>query len=44
MLVNMSVWQSVEVLKQFMFKTLNIDFLKRKKEWFEATTKQTYAL
>jgi hypothetical protein len=40
----MSVWQSVEVLKQFMFKTLNIDFLKRKKECFEATTKQTYAL
>jgi hypothetical protein len=43
-LVNMPVWQSVEALKQFMFKTYHIDFLKRKKEWFEATTKQTYAL
>jgi hypothetical protein len=43
-LVNISVWQSVEVLKQFMFKTHHIDFLKRKKKWFEATTKQTYVL
>lgn len=28
-LVNMSVWQSVEALKYFMFKTHQIDFLKR---------------
>ena len=34
-IVNMSVWQSPEALKQFMFKTHHIDFLKRKKEWFE---------
>jgi len=43
-LVNMSVWQSVEALKHFIFKTHHIDFLKRKKEWFEPATNQTYAL
>ena len=43
-LVNMSVWQSVAALKHFMFKTHHIDFLKRKKEWFESSTEQTYAL
>jgi hypothetical protein len=40
----MSVWQSVEVLKHFMFKTHHIDFLMCKKEWFEIPDKQTYAL
>ena len=30
-IVNMSVWESVESLKNFMFKTHHIDFLKRKK-------------
>lgn len=43
-LVNMSVWTSVEALKHFMFKTQHIDFLKRKKEWFEPSSKETYAL
>ena len=43
-LVNMSVWQSVGALKHFMFKTHHIDFLKRKKEWFETVSEQTYAL
>jgi hypothetical protein len=43
-LVNMSVWQSVDALKHFMFKTHHIDFLKRKKEWFEPATTQTSAL
>lgn len=43
-LVNMSVWQSVEALKHFMFKTHHLDFLKRKKEWFEAASKSTYVL
>ena len=43
-LINMSVWQSVAALKYFMFKTHHIDFLKRKKKWFETATEQTYAL
>ncbi|WP_339724669.1 DUF3291 domain-containing protein [uncultured Paraglaciecola sp.] len=43
-LVNMSVWESVEALKYFMFKTHHIDFLKRKKEWFETPSEATYVL
>ena len=33
-IVNMSVWESVESLKDFMFKTHHLTFLKRKAEWF----------
>lgn len=43
-IVNMSVWESVDALKTFMFKTHHIDFLKRKKEWFEAPTQANYVL
>jgi hypothetical protein len=43
-LVNMSVWESVDALKHFMFKTHHIDFLKRKKEWFETPLEATYVL
>ncbi len=34
MLVNLSVWESVEQLRDFLFKTMHKDYLKRKKEWF----------
>lgn len=43
-LINMSVWESVEDLKHFMFKTHHLDFLKRKKEWFEPASQATYVL
>ena len=43
-IVNMSVWDSVESLKNFMFKTHHIDFLKRKKEWFIPLGKASYVL
>ena len=43
-IVNMSVWESVEALKQFMFKTHHIDFLKRKKEWFVPIKEDSYVL
>jgi hypothetical protein len=43
-LVNMSVWESVDALKHFMFKTHHLDFLKRKKEWFDTSFEHTYAL
>lgn len=43
-LVNMSVWESVESLKNFMFKTHHIDFLKRKKEWFAPMQQANYVL
>ena len=43
-IVNMSVWQSVDALKTFMFRTHHIDFMKRKSEWFQQASTNTYAL
>jgi len=43
-IVNMSVWEDIESLKNFMFKTHHIDFLKRKKEWFVPMTQASYVL
>lgn len=35
MLVNLSVWETSEQLKDFMFKSLHRDYLRRKREWFD---------
>ena len=43
-IINMSVWGSIDDLKNFMFKTHHIDFLKRKKEWFYTMSEANYAL
>lgn len=43
-LVNVSVWESIETLEKFTYKTFHTDFLKRRKEWFEAFGKAYYAL
>ncbi len=43
-LINMSVWETLESLKQFMFNTHHIDFLKRKKEWFKPMEQANYVL
>lgn len=32
--ITLSVWESVEALKGFVFRTLHGSFLKRRKEWF----------
>ena len=34
LLVNMSVWESVEQLKSFVYESFHLELLKRKKEWF----------
>lgn len=34
LLVNMSVWESVEDLKTFVYESFHLEILKRKKEWF----------
>lgn len=44
LIVNMSVWQDIASLKQFMFKTHHIDFLKRKKEWFVPLDSPSYVM
>lgn len=33
--INLSVWESVEALKDFAFRTEHRDFLRRRGEWFE---------
>ncbi len=43
-IVNLSVWQDLASLRQFMFKTHHLDFLKRKAEWFQAADQSTYVL
>lgn len=44
LIVNMSVWKSVDDLKNFMFRTHHKHFLGRKKEWFEPVAEDTYVL
>jgi hypothetical protein len=33
-IINISVWESIEALEHFMYKTFHSEFLKRRKEWF----------
>ena len=34
-IVNVSVWQSVEQLKAYVYKSLHVDFFVRRRQWFE---------
>ena len=43
-IINMSVWQSADALKNFMFRTHHRDFMRRKKEWFQVMAEDTYVL
>jgi Domain of unknown function (DUF3291) len=35
MLVNLSTWTSVELLADYVFRSLHTDYLRRRREWFE---------
>jgi hypothetical protein len=37
LLINMSVWESVEALAAFVYRTGHRDFMRRRAEWFEPT-------
>lgn len=43
-IVNMSVWESTDALKNFMFRTHHRDFLRRKTEWFYNIPEDSYVL
>lgn len=43
-IINVSVWKSIEALEQYVFKTFHADFLKRRREWFQAYGKVYTAL
>ena len=34
--VNLSVWENVEALEQFVFKTIHVQFYKKREAWFDA--------
>lgn len=33
-IINVSVWESIKTLEDFMYRTFHSEFLKRRKEWF----------
>lgn len=35
LLVNMSVWRDVESLKAYVYGSAHVDFMRRRREWFE---------
>ena len=35
LIVNMSVWESVEALAQFVYRGAHVDVVRRRKEWFQ---------
>jgi Domain of unknown function (DUF3291) len=43
-LVNLSVWRSVEVLSDYVYKSAHVDIMKRRREWFERTPEATTVL
>jgi hypothetical protein len=34
-LLNMSVWESIETLKEYVFRTVHAELLRQRQEWFE---------
>lgn len=44
LLVNMSVWESVEHLKEFTYKTAHAEVMRRRREWFEPHTEMYFVL
>ncbi len=43
-IVNISVWETIEQLEHFMYRTLHADFLKRRREWFQTYGKAYVAM
>ncbi len=44
MLVNVSVWQSIEQLKVYVYKSLHGDFFVRRRQWFEKYQGEHFAM
>ncbi|HTX33452.1 MAG TPA: DUF3291 domain-containing protein [Bryobacteraceae bacterium] len=43
-LVNMSVWESIDALKQYVYGSVHMELLRRRHEWFERFTGSYLAL
>lgn len=44
LLVNMSIWVSVEALQDYVFRSDHTTYLRRRREWFEVPTEPTTVL
>ena len=44
LIINMSVWASLETLQHYVYKTVHAEFIRRKKEWFSKMDKMHMAL
>lgn len=44
MLVNMSVWESIESLRDYVYRSLHAGFVRARAEWFEKLAVPVYAL
>lgn len=43
-IINLSVWKNKESLEYFTYKTFHVDFVRRRKEWFQKYGKAYYVL
>ena len=43
-IINISVWEDIESLESFTYKTFHSTFVRRRKEWFQKYGKAYYAL
>ncbi|MFN8372607.1 MAG: DUF3291 domain-containing protein [Anaerolineae bacterium] len=44
LLINMSVWESIEALHKYVYNTQHVEFVRRRKEWFERLSTPIVAL
>jgi hypothetical protein len=43
-IINLSVWESIEALRDFAYATAHVDVLRRRREWFERHVEAHFAL
>lgn len=43
-IINLSVWEDKDALEYFTYKTFHVDFLRRRREWFQKYGKAYYVL
>jgi hypothetical protein len=43
-IVNMSVWESLDTLRDYVYKTAHVEYLRRRREWFEKAVEMHLAL
>jgi len=43
-LVNMSLWEDIDSLKNYIYKTQHVNYLRRRKEWFELYERVLFVL